>query len=73
MIAKFLLTFLLLATTAAQALTADEARKMAVGEAEDRAAAVTQALQTADGKTSAFIQALSDDAVKIAGDKVFGK
>ncbi len=71
MIQKFLLTLVLLAATAANALTHDEAKAMSTGEAEDRAAAVTKALQTADDRTAAFIQALSDDAVKTAGDKVF--
>ncbi|RZI95848.1 MAG: urea ABC transporter permease subunit UrtB, partial [Rubrivivax sp.] len=49
----------------------DEAKGMAVGEAEDRSAAIAKALTTADDKTAAFIQALSDDAVKVKDDKVF--
>ncbi|RYX91052.1 MAG: urea ABC transporter permease subunit UrtB [Comamonadaceae bacterium] len=55
----------------AQALTADEARAMATGEFDTRIDALNKAAVTADDKTIAFIQAMSDDAVKIAGDKVF--
>ena len=53
------------------ALTADEARGMAIGETEARVAALNKAAANADDKTVAFIQALSDDAVKTSGDKVF--
>ncbi len=53
------------------ALTALEAQGMAIGESEARIDALNKALATADDKTAAFIQALSDDAVKSAGGKVF--
>ena len=55
----------------AQALTPAEARGMAIGEAEERVAALNKAAVNADEKTVAFIQALSDDAVKTQGDTVF--
>ena len=55
----------------ANALTAAEVKGMAVGETETRIEALGKAIVAADDKTAAFIQALSDDAVKIAGDKVF--
>jgi len=66
--------FLLLCTLwvhAAHALTPDEARAIAVGESDARIAALSKAVENADDKTAAFIQALADDAVKVAGDKVF--
>jgi urea transport system permease protein len=53
------------------ALTAQEAQGMAIGESDARIEALNKALATADDKTAAFIQALSDDAVKTAGGKVF--
>ncbi len=53
------------------ALTADEAKAIAVGESDARVQALNKAVATADDKTAAFLQALSDDAVKVAGDKVF--
>jgi urea transport system permease protein len=62
---------LLLMSSSARALTTDEARAIAVGDTEDRIAALNKAVTDADDKTAAFIQALSDDAVKTAGDKVF--
>ena len=43
---------------------------MAVGETDARIEALNKAVATPDEKTTAFIQALVDDAVKIAGDKV---
>ncbi|MDD5334960.1 MAG: urea ABC transporter permease subunit UrtB [Rhodoferax sp.] len=53
------------------ALTADQAKAIAIGESDARVEALSQAVATADDKTAAFLQALSDDAVKVAGDKVF--
>ena len=53
------------------ALTLQEVQGMAVGDADARIAALTKAVVQADDKTAAFIQALADDAVKTAGDKVF--
>lgn len=44
---------------------------MAIGETEARVEALGKAAAKADEKTAAFIQALSDDAVKTKGDKVF--
>lgn len=67
-----LLAFLTLLTAAhAHALTADEVKGMALGETEARVAVLAKAAAVADDKTAAFIQALSDDAVKTKGDKVF--
>jgi urea transport system permease protein len=68
---SFLLSIALLAAHAAHALTPAEALAMAVGETDQRIEALNKAVAVADDKTSAFIQALSDDAVKVAGDKVF--
>jgi len=68
----YLLSALCLAWAAqAQALTAGQARAMAGGDAEERVAALNQAVLDADEKTAAFIQALADDAVKVAGEQVF--
>ena len=44
---------------------------MTIGETEARVAALNQAAAHADEKTVAFIQALSDDAVKTRGETVF--
>ncbi len=54
----------------AHALTAVEARAIATGDTDARIAALTQAMPNADERTAAFIQALSDDAIKLAGEKV---
>jgi len=62
---------MLFMATAAQALTADEARAIAAGDSEARIAALNKAVTSADDKTAAFIQAMSDDSVKYTEDKVF--
>src|SRR6187551_2370181 len=65
------LTIALLAAGSAHALTAAEASAIAAGETDARIEALNKAVATADDKTAAFIQALSDEAVKVEGDKVF--
>ena len=61
----------LLQPTPAAALTLQETQAMAVGDSDARIQALNNAIVQADDKTAAFIQALVDDAVKTAGDKVF--
>ncbi|MGH6627568.1 MAG: urea ABC transporter permease subunit UrtB [Burkholderiaceae bacterium] len=60
-----------LIASGAHALTAEEAKSIASGEPDARIEALNKAVSAADDKTAAFIQALSEDAVKVAGDKVF--
>ncbi len=55
----------------AHALTGAEATGIAIGETDARIEALGKAVASADDKTAAFLKALSDDAVKVAGDKVF--
>jgi urea transport system permease protein len=66
-----LLSLALLHSAPTAALTAQEAQGMAIGESDARIEALNKALASADDKTAAFIQALSDDVVKTAGGKVF--
>jgi len=60
---------LLCAAAQAHALTAEAARAMAAGDTDDRIAALQTAIATPDDATVAFIRAMADDAVKIAGDR----
>ena len=53
----------------AYSLTAETAKSIAVGEGDDRIAALRAAVAGADEKTVLFIQALSDDAVKVVAGK----
>ena len=53
----------------AHALTAEEAKAIAIGESDARVVALRTAAAEADDRTMKFIQALSDDAVKIVGGK----
>ena len=56
--------------THVHALTTAEAKALSIGETEARIEALNKAVVTADERTAAFLQALSEDAVKLAGDKV---
>jgi urea transport system permease protein len=56
--------------SAAQALTMDEARGMAVGESDARVEVISKAVAQGGEKTAAYLQALADDVVKMAGDQV---
>jgi urea transport system permease protein len=60
---------IVLIATRAQALTANEAKAMAVGEGDARIEALRAAVAGADANTVRFLQALSDDAVKVMGDR----
>ncbi|MEJ8840604.1 urea ABC transporter permease subunit UrtB [Ramlibacter sp. AN1133] len=71
MLHRILLACALLASTAGHALTADEAKALAIGESDARIEALNKAVAAADEKTAAFLQALADDAVKTAGGAVF--
>jgi urea transport system permease protein len=53
------------------ALTPQQARSLAVGEAETRITALNAVLAGADEKTVALIQAMSDDAVKFSDSAVY--
>jgi urea transport system permease protein len=55
----------------AHALTPDQVRAMAIGEGDERAAAIAQAATSGDPKAQEFLQALLEDAVKTAGERVF--
>ena len=54
----------------AQALTLDEAKGMAVGDSDARVEAISKAVAKGSEKTAAYLQALADDVVKMAGDRV---
>ncbi|MGA8784587.1 MAG: urea ABC transporter permease subunit UrtB [Polaromonas sp.] len=71
MLFRYLLFFAtLFIATHAHALSAGEVKGIIFGETEARVEALSKAAVNADEKTAAFIQALSDDAVKASGDKV---
>ncbi len=56
---------------AAHALTPDQVRAMATGDNDARAEAIAKVAASGDPRAPAFFQALLDDAVKTAGDRVF--
>ena len=62
---------LLVLASAAHALTAKEAAEMVTGETDARIEALGRAVKTADEQTVNFLKALSEDAVKVAGSRVF--
>ena len=55
----------------AHALSRDEVKGIVLGESDARIEALNKAVSSADDKTAAFIQAISEDAVRVAGDTVF--
>ena len=71
MLHRLLLLLALAVPAGAHALTAEQAAAMAIGESDTRIEALNKAVASADDQTAAFIQALSDDAVKTAGGKAF--
>ena len=66
---RLIACLLLCAAVSAHALTAEAARAMAAGDTDERIAALQAAIATPDEATVAFIRAMADDAVKIAGDQ----
>jgi urea transport system permease protein len=67
---SFFLTITLLIGVNAHALTAAEVKAIASGETDARIEALNKAMVAADERTAAFVQALSDDNVKLAGEQV---
>lgn len=61
----------LLNCSTARALTPAEVQALALGDSDARVAAIGKAALGGDPQAAAFLQALLDDAVKTAGDKVF--
>ena len=70
MLKAALMVIALWGLSAAQALTMDEARGMAVGDSDARVEALAKAAAQGSEKTAVFLQALADDVVKISGDQV---
>ena len=68
---SFVFVFAYFSLTLAQALTPTQALGMVQGETDNRLNVLNQALQEADAATAAYLQALADDAVKVAGQQVF--
>ena len=62
---------LLFIAGSAHAISADEAKAIAIGESDARIEALSKAVVTADASTVEFLQALADDAVKFKGERVF--
>jgi urea transport system permease protein len=60
-----------LSLSIAQALTSTQAIGMVQGETDNRLEVLSQALQEEDAATANYLQALADDAVKVAGKQVF--
>jgi urea transport system permease protein len=71
MFRNFFILVAFLAAGSAHALTAQEARAIAAGETDARIETLNKAVEAADDRTAAFIQALSDEAVKLDGEHVF--
>ena len=72
MLFRLILSFaLVFVAVQARALTAVDVKGIAFGESDARIAALNQAVASADDKTAAFLQAIADEAVQVAGEQVF--
>lgn len=72
MIQRLVLWCLLLcASWSAFALTPEQAKGIAAGDSDERITALNAAVAAGAEGLAPFVQALLDDAVKVAGDKVF--
>ena len=71
MLKKLLFAAAFFIATSAYAISTEDVKAITIGETDARVAALGKAMLSADDKMAAFLQALSDDAVKVAGDKVF--
>ncbi len=67
LISGMVIAILFIASQAHSAVIS-ELKAIAVGEPDARIEALNKAVANSDDKTAAFLQALSDDAVKVAGD-----
>ncbi|MBP9150012.1 MAG: urea ABC transporter permease subunit UrtB [Rhodoferax sp.] len=70
MLKTLLATTLILIAGNAYSINAEEVKGITIGETDERIEALAKAMLSADDQTAAFLQALADDAVKVAGDKV---
>jgi urea transport system permease protein len=70
-ITRFILIASFFIANNALAIGVEEIKAITIGETDARIEALGKAMLTADDKTAAFLQALSDDAVKVAAGKVF--
>ena len=60
-----------LGAVSAHGLTADQVKGIAAGDTDARIEALNKAIAQGDPTLTPFVQALLNDAVKVAGDKVF--
>ena len=71
-VAFFFVAFgILLGASAAHALTPEQVLAMSAGDSDARSQAIAQTAASGDPAAQAFFQALLDDAVRVAGDKVY--
>lgn len=71
MLQRLLLCLALLLPLAGQALTPEQAARIAAGDGDERIAALNEAVAAGDPALAPFVQALLDDAVKVSGGKAY--
>ena len=55
----------------ARALTAEQARRIAAGDSDERVEALNEALAAGDAALQGFVRSILDDEVRVDGDRVF--
>jgi len=69
--ARILMNILFVCASSAHAINAQQAASLSVGDTDQRIAVLQQVIKEPDDKTIQFLQALSDDSVKIVDGRVF--
>ena len=70
-ISGWMMAFGLALSSPVGALTPELVQKIARGESDDRIAAIGQAIESPSARTSAFLQALADEQVRVSAEGVF--
>ena len=71
LIRLFVLISALLIAASSHALGVDDTKAMAIGDTDARIEALNKSMLSASDKLADYLKALSEDAVKVAGDKIF--
>ena len=71
LIRLFTLVFAFVFAASSYAFSVDDAKGIAIGDTDARIEALNKSMLSADDKLAAYLKALSEDAVKVAADKVY--
>ena len=67
----FAFIFAFVVAASSYAFSMDDAKGIAIGDTDRRIEALNKSMLTADDKLAAYLKAISEDAVKVVGDKIY--